>query len=151
MEFLPSSGCANTTLWNHHTLTKCIEKKLDWSCTRMLLAILNKSWKQHPTKQQVYGHLPPISKTIQIRWTRHAGHCWRSKDELISGSLFGPLRMDVPVLADQEEPIYNISVQTQDVWKTCWGGWMIGTDQERESEISELAAWLDDDDCLKSN
>ena len=23
-----------------------------------------KSWKPHPTKQQVYGHLPPISKTI---------------------------------------------------------------------------------------
>ena len=28
--------------------------------------------------------LPPISKAIQIRRTRHAGHCWRSKDELIS-------------------------------------------------------------------
>ena len=23
-------------------------------------------------------------KTIQVRRTRHAGHCWRSKDELIS-------------------------------------------------------------------
>ena len=30
--------------------------------------------------------LPPttISKTIQIRRTRYAGHCWRSKDKLIS-------------------------------------------------------------------
>ena len=29
---------------------------------------------------------PPasITKTIQVRRTRHAGHCWRSKDELIS-------------------------------------------------------------------
>ena len=26
-------------------------------------------------------------KTIQIRWTRYAGHCWRSKDELISDVL----------------------------------------------------------------
>ncbi len=25
-----------------------------------------------------YGHLPPITKTIQVRRTRHAGHCWRS-------------------------------------------------------------------------
>ena len=35
-------------------LTKRIEKNLDGNCTRMLRAILNKSWKQHPTKQQLY-------------------------------------------------------------------------------------------------
>ena len=50
----------------------------------MLRAILNKSWRQHPTKHQLYGHLPPITKTIQVRRTRHAGHCWRSRDDLIS-------------------------------------------------------------------
>ena len=54
---------------------------------RMLQAILNKSWRQHPTKQQLYGRLPPIRKTSQVRPTRHAGHCWRSKDKLISGIL----------------------------------------------------------------
>ena len=64
-----------------------MEKKLDDHYTRMLQAILNKSWKQHPTKQQLYGHLPPITKTIQVRQTRHAGHCWRSRDELISDVL----------------------------------------------------------------
>ena len=37
-----------------------------------------------PTKQQLYSHQPSITKTIQIRRTRHAGHCWRSRDELIS-------------------------------------------------------------------
>ena len=46
-----------------------------------------KSWRQHPTKHQLYDHLPPIMKTIQVRWTRHAGHCWRSRDELISDVL----------------------------------------------------------------
>ena len=51
--------------------------------TRMLRAILNKSWRQHPTRHQLYGHLPPITKNIQVRRTRHAGHCWRSRDELI--------------------------------------------------------------------
>ena len=71
-------GC---TIW---TLTKWLEKKLDGNYTRMLWAILNKSWRQHPTNQQWYGHLPPITKTIQVRRTRHAGHCWRSRDELIS-------------------------------------------------------------------
>ena len=77
-------GC---TTW---TLTKRLEKKLDGNYTRMLRAILNKSWRQNqlgPTRHQLYGHLPPITKTIQVRWTRHAGHCWRSRDELISDVL----------------------------------------------------------------
>ena len=69
------------------TLTKRLEKKLDGNYTRMLRAILNKSWWQHPTKHQLYGHLPPITKTIQVRRTRHAGHCWRSRDELITDVL----------------------------------------------------------------
>ena len=73
-------GC---TTW---TLTKRLEK-LDGNYTRMLRAILNKSWRQHPTRHQLYGHLPPITKTIQVRQTRHAGHCWRSRDELISDVL----------------------------------------------------------------
>ena len=46
-------------------------------------SFLRKSWRQHPTRHQLYGHLPPITKTIQVRRTRHAGHCWRSRDELI--------------------------------------------------------------------
>ena len=53
----------------------------------MLRAVLNKSWRQHPTRLQLYGHLPPITKCIQVRRTRHAGHCWRNKDELISDLL----------------------------------------------------------------
>ena len=74
-------GC---TTW---TLTKWLEKKLDGNYTRMLRAILNNSWGQQPTKYQLYGHLPPITKTIQVRRTRHAGHCWRSRDELKSDVL----------------------------------------------------------------
>ena len=56
-------GC---TTW---TLTKWLEKKLDGNYTRMLRAILNESWRQHPTKQQLYGHVPPITKIIKIRRT----------------------------------------------------------------------------------
>ena len=75
-------GC---TTW---TITKRIEKKkLDSNYTRMLRAILNKSWRQHPTKQQLYSHLQPITKTIKIRRTRHVGRCWRSRNELISDLL----------------------------------------------------------------
>ena len=71
-------GC---TTW---TLTKPMEKKVDGNYKRMLQAILIKSWSQHPTNQLLYGHLPPITKTIKVRRTRYAGHCWRNRDKLIS-------------------------------------------------------------------
>ena len=71
-------GC---TTW---MLTKQLEKKVDGNYTRMLQAILNTSWQQHPTKHQLYGHLPPIMKIIQVRW---AGHSWRSRQKLISDVL----------------------------------------------------------------
>ena len=54
-------GC---TTW---TLTKRLKKKLNSNYTRMLRAILNKSWRQRPTKHQMYGHLPPITKIIEVR------------------------------------------------------------------------------------
>ena len=44
-------GC---TAW---MLSKRIEKKLDGNYTGMLRAILNKSWRQHFIKQQLYSHL----------------------------------------------------------------------------------------------
>ena len=74
-------GC---TTW---TLTKRMEKKLYSDYTRMLWAILNKSWRQHPTKQQLYGHRSPITKTIQVTRTRHAGHSCRSGNKLLSDIL----------------------------------------------------------------
>ena len=80
MSILPY-GC---TTW---TITKRLEKKLDVNYTRMFRAILKKSWRQHPTKNQLYGYVPPITKTIQVRRIRHAGLCWRSRDELISDVL----------------------------------------------------------------
>ena len=48
---------------------------------------VTKSWRQHPIRHQLYGHLPLVTKTIQVRRTRYAGHCWRSKDELIGDVL----------------------------------------------------------------
>ena len=57
-------GC---TTW---TQTKRLGKKLDGNYTRMLRSTLNKFWRQHPTRHQLYGHLPPITKTIQVRRTR---------------------------------------------------------------------------------
>ena len=85
MRFLPSWSCSSATIWLHHLdSNKQLKKKLDGNYTRILHAILNKSRKQHPTKQHMYSHLPPISQTIQVRWKRHTGNSSRSKQKLIS-------------------------------------------------------------------
>ena len=122
-------GC---TTW---TLTKRLKKKLDGNYARMLRAILNKSWRQHPTRHQLYGHLPPIMKTIQIRWNRHAGHCRRSRDELIRDVLLWtpthghakagrPARTYIQLLCDREkwrERVRDIRATSM----TWWWWWYI--------------------------
>ena len=70
------------------TLTKDLETRLNGTYTRMLRAVLDISWKKHPTKQALYGNLPPIAKTIKERRLRFSGHCWRAKQEIISDVLF---------------------------------------------------------------
>ena len=53
--------------------------------------------------------------------------------------------MNVPTLAEQQEPNYNSFVVTEDVvWNTSPERLMIGTNGERESWKSMLAAQLDD-------
>ena len=113
----------------------------------MLRAILNKSWWQHPTRHQLYGHLAPITKTIQVRRTRHAGYCWRSKDELISDVILWTPHMAEQKQDDQLELTYSSYVRIQDeTLKTCQRRWMIGRSGERGSGISVLAARHDDGD-----
>ena len=134
-------GC---TTW---TLTKRLKKKLDGNYTRMLWTILNNSWWQHPTKHQLYGHLPPITKIIQVRRTRHAGHYWRSRDELISNILLWTPYMAEQKQDDQLEHTYSSYVRIWDVaLKSCQRRWTIWRSGERGSGISVLAAWHDDDD-----
>ena len=134
-------GC---TTW---TLTKRLEKKLDGNYTRMLRAILKKSWRQHPTRHQLYGYLPPITKTIQVRRTRHAGHCWRSRDELISDVLLWTPTQGWSKQDDQHEHTFSNYVRIRDVvQKTCQRRWTIGKSGERGSGISVLPAHVDDDD-----
>ena len=85
---LPGSGRIDNAVWMHYLdAEKRLEKKLDGNYTRMLRAILNKYLRQHPTKHRLYGQLPPITKTIQVRRTKHVGHSWKSTDGLISDVL----------------------------------------------------------------
>ena len=54
---------------------------------------IQKAWQQlHKNtasniEQVLFGHQPPIIKTIQVIRTRHVGLCWKSGDGLISDIL----------------------------------------------------------------
>ena len=74
-------GC---TTW---TLSECIERK---SLTVIAQECYELYWTNPGSNiPQAATVRPPtsISKTIQIRRTRHVGRCWRSKDEHISDVL----------------------------------------------------------------
>ena len=134
------------------TLTKRLEKKLDGNYTRMLRAILNKSRRQHPTRHQLYGHLPPITKTIQVRRTRHAGHCWRSRDELISNVLswtptYGRTKAGRPARTYIQQEDLPEAMNDREKWRervrdiratsTTWWWWWC-----RQGSIFQLPIWM---------
>ena len=84
-------------------------------------------------------------KTTYLR-TRHAGHSWRSKDELISDVLLWTPshgRAKAGRLArtytQKLSPIWDVTL------KTCRKQWTMGKDGERRPGISVLMAWNDDD------
>ena len=69
------------------TMKKELLDRLDGTYTRLLMCVKNISWKNHPTKEQIYGELPPISTTVARRRAIFAGHCYRCKDQAISDIL----------------------------------------------------------------
>ena len=130
-------GRSRHTTW---TLTKPLEKKQDGNYTRMLRAILNESLRQHPTRNLLYGHLPPITKAIQGIRTRHAGHCSRSRDELISDVLL-LTPTNGRAKAGRPDRTYIRQLRIRNVsLKTCQRRWTIGRSGEKGSGISVLAA-----------
>ena len=137
---------------NTWTLPKWLEKKLDGKYTRMLRAILHSSWRQHPTKQQLYGHQPPITKTIQIRRAGHTGHRWRSSNELISDVLLRiPLHGRAKVGRSAWTYIRQLFEDTGVALRTCWKRWTIGICGEKVSGICVPMARQDNDElgsCL---
>ena len=140
-------GC---TIW---TLTKRLEKKLDGNHTRMLRAILNKSWQQHPTRHQLYGHQPTITKTIQAKRNRHAGNCWRSKDLSVSDVLlwtpaYGQSKAGRPARTYIQKLCDDTGFNPEDLPEAMNDR---ETWRERGSGISVLAARDDGDDDSSIN
>ena len=131
-------GCAT---W---MLTKRL-KKLDGNYTRMLRAILNKSWRQQDTNctatclpsRKLYKLDKPDTQVT-------AGEARTNSSVMYS---YGPPHIAKLKQDDQLEHTYSSYVRIRDVaMKTCQKRWMIGRSGERGSGISLLAAWHDDDD-----
>ena len=85
---------------------------------------------------------PPVShhENIKVRRTRHAGHCWRSRDELISDVL---LWTPTYGRAKAERPAgtYSSYVRIRDVaLKTYQRRWTMGRSGERVRDIRASGA-----------
>ena len=140
---IPLYGC---TSW---TLTKRMEKKLDGNYTKMLRAILNKSRRQHPTEQQLYSHLPPITKTIRVRRKRRVGHCWRSRDAhirdvLLWTPLYGRAKAGRPARTYIQQLCPDTGFNREEL-PEAMGDRECG---ERGSGKPVLMAWRDDNDII---
>ena len=84
--------------------------------------------------------LPLITKTIKFRWSKHAEHCWSSKEELISNILMWIPSHGRAKVGPPAKPIYNCSVPIQDITlKTTRVRWTIETGGKRGSGRSVLA------------
>ena len=101
------------------------QKEVGKNCTLMLWIILNKSWKQHPTKQ-LDGHLSHISRTIQSKMNK----TYRTQLEKKGQTHLWHSSMDPYTWIWQccltSNNLFTSAVQTQDIiWKICQEWWMI--------------------------
>ena len=162
VEFFCGSSRIKKDINEHLMLMSTINtnRRLDGNYTKMLPALMNKSWRQHPIKQQLYGHLPLISKTIQIRRTRHVGHCWRSKDWLISDVLLwtpshGRERVGLPARTNVQQLCTDTWCSLEDQPKaiddrderqgrvtTWWWRWCIALSRSRSfCSVATAVTW----------
>ena len=87
MGFIPSSSCVNTTLWMHNMdADKTHREKVRWELHKNAMSYIEQILEATSYETTALWPLTYL-KTIQIRQTRHAGHYWRSKDELINDIL----------------------------------------------------------------
>ena len=49
--------------------------------------VKNLSWRDHPTKDTIYGSLKLISICLKAKHTQFTGHCLRASSEVISSFL----------------------------------------------------------------
>ena len=128
----------------HHIDTNKMHGEIArWEIHENAACCLEQILEATPHRIALYDHLPLISQIFQVRKIRHAGHCWRNKGKLISDILlWTPARRYASITQTAKTFICFVWIQDA-AKKTCQEWWMIGMDDERESENSVLPAWLD--------
>lgn len=110
--------------FSHRTTRISLEKRLDVTYTRILMRAQNLSWKNHPTKAEIYEELPPISKTVAQRRARFTGQCFRAKDQVI----FDLLLWRLPCPRRGNRPLTYVighvpKLMTDEVFKNTFKFW----------------------------
>ena len=63
------------------TITNKLEARLDDCYTRLLMMVLDLNWKDHPTREEIYGSLPKVSEVVRERRFNIGAHCSRRQNE----------------------------------------------------------------------
>ena len=87
MQFLPSSGRLDTTIWMHYmdankTAEEKARRQLHKNTASNIKQVLEATLHKAPTVRPPASHIENYQ-----RGRRHARHCWRTRDELISDVL----------------------------------------------------------------
>ena len=116
----------NSTVWMHYMqVKKAHGKRARWKLHNNAACCFEQLKEATPRKQHLFdGHFHPISQTVQLRRTRHAGHCWKKKDEFISGFFKEPLDI---TSVDRPARTYINFLRTLDIiWSTGRERWQRG-------------------------
>ena len=143
MLFFPSSGHVDTAKWMHYMDANKTYGEKFWQQLHKNAAS-NIEQVQEPTPHK--AAVPPITKTIKFRRTRHARHCWRSGDELISDiPLWTPSHGRAKTRRPSRTFVQHVCTDTGCSFEDLSERWTIETGSERGSGRSKLAAWHHDD------
>ena len=142
----------HTTMWMHYLDTNETHgEKWKWELHKNAICCFEQVLGASLSKQQLYDHLPPISQIIQVKQTRHAGHYWICKDELISNVLFlipthGQASVGWPAKTDIHQLCADTRYSLEDLPRAMdySDGWW-----ERESRDAMLSVWFDEDDRIR--
>ena len=105
-----------STAW---TLMQSLDKKLDGAQTKMLRVVKNVTWQQHITNEVLYAGLPRISTTIRERCLRFSGHCWRSKNEVVSKKVLWKQKHGKRSIGGQARTFVNLLEADTGVPRDC--------------------------------
>ena len=127
-------------------------KKNRWVLHRNATRYLEQILKATSHETIAIRPLTSLLKTIQVRWTRYVGHCWRSEKGFIGEVLLwtpthGRASFSRPARTYSHQFCTDTGCSLEDLPETMVyrDGWR-ERERERESGKSVLSAWLDDDD-----